>query len=381
MTNRIRLTLVSFLAYAVMAGMISQIGIMINPMASYFGKEATDIASQFSWLTIGILVGSVISLGIFDLVKIKTLNIGVFSAIILSVAGLYFTESFVLNALLFGTIGLCCGVALPAAAIVIARSYEPERRATMLVITDASFSLSGALCSTLAVVYLSWGSHWSSGFSTVAILASCALIITLFSGFPEVQPEEKSNPITELLAWPISVYLCMTALFVYLIGQNFILIWIPGYAETLPNVSADDAGGLVSNYWTGMFVGQLLAVAMLARFRVATLALIASILALIATFPLWLVEDINLLSTMTFVWGMFTLGLLKLILSWATEMVSVPSPRLISALLMAATLGTAVSPALSSQLVDLTNIQTPIQVGSYCFLGITVLLILARIKK
>ncbi len=381
MINRIRLTLVSFLAYAVMAGMISQIGIMINPMAAYFGKEATDIANQFSWLTMGILLGSVISLGVFDFLKIKTLNIIIFSTIVLSVVGFYLTSSFALNALLLGAIGLGCGVALPAAAIIIARSYEPERRATMLVITDASFSLSGAFCSALAVIYLSWGSHWSSGFSTVAILASGALVLTLFSRFPEVQPEEKTNPMAELVTWPLSVYLCMAALFVYLIGQNFILIWIPGYAETLPDVSADEAGGLVSNYWTGMFVGQLVAIGLLAKFRVATLALMASVLALIATFPLWLVTNINLLSTMTFVWGMFTLGLLKLILSWATEMVSLPSPRLISALLMAATLGTAVSPTLSSKLVDLTTIQTPIQVGSYCFLGITVLLILARIKK
>jgi len=34
MSNRVRVTLTSFLAYAVIAGMLSQIGIMINPMTA-----------------------------------------------------------------------------------------------------------------------------------------------------------------------------------------------------------------------------------------------------------------------------------------------------------------------------------------------------------
>ncbi|MFP6806352.1 MAG: MFS transporter TsgA [Pseudomonadales bacterium] len=381
MANRIRLTLTSFLAYAVMAGMLSQIGIMINPMAEHFGNDVTEIASLFSWLTVGILIGSIVSLGIFDLVKIKTLNTIVLTSIILSIIGMSLADNLTANSIFLGIIGLSCGIALPAAAIVIARTYQTQHRATMLVITDASFSLSGALCSALAVMYFASGMNWSSGFSTVAILAFVALFITLFSTYPEVEAEEKLRPLEEIRSWPASIYLCMGALFVYLLGQNFILIWLPAYAETHEGVTSDQAGALLSNFWAGMFIGQLIAVALLIKIRVALLAFVASILAFVATLPLWLLEDISLLSTVTFLWGMFTLGLLKLILSWATEMVSTPSPRLISGLLMAATLGTAVSPALSSQLVALTNIQMPIQVGSICFFLVSALVVSARIKR
>ncbi len=378
MSNRVRITLTAFLAYAVMAGMLAQIGIMINPMAEHYGQQATDVANQFSWLTVGILVGSVISLGIFDFITIRTLNLATFSGVIIAISGFFFLDAYAANAILMGLIGISCGIMLPAAAVVISRTYEPNRRATMLVITDASFSISGAVCSALAVSYLAANLHWSTGYSSVALIALLALVLILASTFPEVGEEEKKDPLTELRQWPLSVYLCMLALLVYLVGQNFILIWLPSYALGLDGASSDQAGRLVSNFWAGMFVGQLIAAAILLTVRASSLALVSAGFALLATIPLWVVLDIEILGYMTFIWGIVTLGLLKLILSWATEMVAVPSPRLISVLLMAATMGTAISPSVSSSLVAATSFRAALQAGSLCFLTVLILVFLAR---
>jgi len=323
-------------------------------------------------------VGSVASLGIFDLVRIKTLQIIVFTGVVLAVSGFYFFDAYSINSRLLGAIGVGCGIALPAAAIVISRTYQPDRRATMLVITDASFSVSGTICTSLAVIYFASNLHWSMGYSTVAIIAFIALCLTLVSDYPEVASEEKVNPFVEVRSWPLPIFLCMVSLFLYLIGQNFILIWIPNYAQTLAGVTSTQAGNLISNYWAGMFVGQLLAAGILLRIRSANLTMVASLLATIATVPLWLVDDIDLLGYLTFAWGLVTLGLLKLILSWATEMVNIPGPRLISMLLMAATMGTAISPALSSALVEATNVQVPLQVGSLSFLLVLTLVSIAK---
>ena len=358
--------------------MLSQIGILINPIAEHYGKQATQVASQFSWLTVGILVGSLTSLGIFDFVRIKTLQIIMFSGIVLAVSGFYIFDSYGINSLLMGAIGLSCGIALPAAAIVISRAYQADHRASMLVITDASFSISGALCTTLAVIYLSNNLHWSMGYSTVAIIALLAMYLTLVSDYPEVQSAEKTNPIVEFKSWPLPVFLSMVSLFLYLIGQNFILIWIPNHVQTIAGVNSVQAGSLVSNYWAGMFLGQLLAAGILLRIRSANLTIFASFLAAIVTLGLWMIDDIDLLGYLTFAWGVFTLGLLKLILSWATEMVNIPGPRLISCLLMAATMGTAISPALSSLLVEATNVQSPLQVGSICYFLVFILVSIAK---
>lgn len=383
MTNLIRITLTSFLAYAVMSGMLAQIGILISPISVHFDKAATEVSNQFSWLTLGILVGSVISLFIFDYVKIKTLNLLVFSIITVSISGFYLFDIYSVNSILFGVIGAGCGIALPAAAIVISRVYTPERRATMLVITDASFSLSGTLCTALVVIYLAQGYHWSFGYSTVAILALLTIGLTLVSTYPEVLKEERQNIGQELSSWPKGVYLCMLALLVYLVGQNFILIWLPNYAQAAIGMEASAAGGLISNFWAGMLAGQLIAAAILIKASTRSITLLAAILAAFATTPLWLSERIGLVESMeylpylSFIWGFVTLGLLKLILSLATEMVSVPSPRLVSVLLMAATTGTAISPGVSSMLVDATSPVTALQVGSGCFFFVIFLVLLA----
>jgi TsgA-like MFS transporter len=80
---------------------------------------------------------------------------------------------------------------------------------------------------------------------------------------------------------------------------------------------------------------------------------------------------------LTFCWGFVTLGLLKLILSLATEMVEVPSPRLVSVLLMAATTGTAISPSLSSMLVAATAPSIALKMGTGCFLLVILLVVFA----
>ena len=377
MSNLIRVTLISFLAYAVMSGMLAQIGILIGPISQHFGKETTIVSNQFSWLTVGILVGSVISLFIFDHVKIKTLNLLVFTAIILAIVGFYTVDLYWVNSILLGIIGTGCGIALPAAAIVISRVYTPERRATMLVITDASFSLSGTFCTALVVVYLANGLHWSSGYSTVAALALITLILTAFSTFPEVPHEDKQTIKQELASWPIGIYFCMLALLIYLTGQNFILIWLPSYAEQAIAMSTSDAGGLISNFWAGMLGGQLIAAAILIKADTRTMTLLAAILAALSTIPLWSINNPTYMPYLTFCWGFVTLGLLKLILSLATEMVAVPSPRLVSALLMAATTGTAISPSLSSILVANTAPSIALKVGTGCFLLVTLLVVFA----
>ena len=66
MTNKQRLTLASFLAYFVMSGMLAPMGIISGAMAEYFGLPVTDITARFSWLTLGVLVGAIAALVVFD---------------------------------------------------------------------------------------------------------------------------------------------------------------------------------------------------------------------------------------------------------------------------------------------------------------------------
>jgi hypothetical protein len=76
------------------------------------------------------------------------------------------------------------------------------------------------------------------------------------------------------------------------------------------------------------------------------------------------------------------LSMLKMTLSFATQMVEVPTPRLVSALLLGATVGTGLSPIITSQIVAATDNYVILQFSTICYTALAVLLISAtRIFK
>jgi len=93
--------------------------------------------------------------------------------------------------------------------------------------------------------------------------------------------------------------------------------------------------------------------------------------------PLWLYGEIDGLIILATITGFANLGLLKITLSFATQMVPIPTARLVSSLLLGATMGTAVAPWLTSQIVTATNNHFILQFGTGCFFMMTVLLVLA----
>jgi TsgA-like MFS transporter len=166
-------------------------------------------------------------------------------------------------------------------------------------------------------------------------------------------------------------------LFLYTLGQWSILLWLPNYVETTLSVPRERAGQLVSQYWTGMFAAQLFVAWWVMKVGVRRLAMIAATTTTMLSIPLWLYGEIDGLIILATITGFANLGLLKITLSFATQMVPIPTARLVSSLLLGATMGTAVAPWLTSQIVTATNNHFILQFGTGCFFVMTILLVLA----
>ncbi len=358
-----------------MSGMLAPIGIISGPMAEYFGLPITELTSGFGWLTFGILAGAVIALLIFDWIPLKKLMVLMYSLVIVSLFSLGLHGNIRLIWIAIGLVGLCCGVGLAGAALIISRIYATDRRASMLVITDSSFSVAGIICSWVAVILVSREFHWSGTYLFVALIAAGILVLSAFSTFPITEAEEKTT-ITRA-PWPISVWLCLCALFLYTLGQYSMLLWLPNYAETQLGAPRDQAGQLVGQFWTGMFAAQVFVAWWVLKVGVRRLVLIAATAASLSSIPLWLYADIDGLIVLATIWGFANLGLLKVVLSFATQLIHVPSARLVSTLLLAASLGTAVSPWVTSHIVAAAGNHFVLQFSTACYLALTILLILA----
>jgi len=375
LSNQQRITLVSFLAYFVMSGMLAPIGIISGPMAEYFGLPITEITAHFSWLTFGILAGSVIALLVFDWVPLRKLMSGLYGLILLCLVSFYLHDDVALIWPALGLVGICCGIGLAGAALTISRIYTTDRRASMLVITDSSFSVAGIVCSWVAVLLIARGVHWSGAYQFVALIAGIVLLLAAFSTFPNTTADTKKASTRE--PWPVSVWLCVAALFLYTLGQYSMLWWLPNYAETQLGAPRDQAGQLVSQFWTGMFVAQIFVAWWVLKVGVRRLVLVAAIGSSVSSVPLWIYGDIDGLILLTTIWGFANMGLLKIVLSFATQMLRVPTARLISTLLLGGSIGTAVSPWVTSKIVAATDNHFVLQFSTGCYILLTILLIAA----
>ena len=372
MNNKQRITLVSFLAYFVMSGMLSPIGVISGPMSELFGQPITDVTAQFSWLTFGNLAGAILALFAFDRFRLKALMATVYGAMVLSLLSLNFVDELEAIGIPLGIVGIGCGLGLAGAALVISRSYNDAQRASMLVITDGCFSIAGFVCAGLATWLVARAFHWAGVYQFVAIVAALILALTLMSRFPDATAAQREE--ADAQHWPLSIWLCLGGLFLYTLGQWSILLWLPNYVETELGVDREAAGNLVTLFWFGMFPAQLFVAWWVLKVGVRKLVVIAGVSTTLFSIPLWIYPDIAGLSVLAFLWGFANLSLLKVVLSFATQMLPVPSGRLVSSLLLGATLGTALSPWVTSQIVAATNNHFILQFGTACYTTLAVLL-------
>jgi hypothetical protein len=112
LNNKHRITLVSFLAYFVMSGMLAPMGIISGEMSEHFGLPVTEITARFGWLTIGILTGAIVALVIFDWIRLRKLLMLVYGIILASLSSLVFLGNITLIGIALGVVGACCGVGL-----------------------------------------------------------------------------------------------------------------------------------------------------------------------------------------------------------------------------------------------------------------------------
>ncbi|MEM1402523.1 MAG: MFS transporter TsgA [Pseudomonadota bacterium] len=380
MSNTIRVTLACFLAYFVMSGMLSPIGIILQPLSEALDLPVEGVAAEFSWLTLGILVGSAFAIVAFDVLSERTWLALVYGAIAVALIILYAQGGLWVLRLALGAVGVSCGMGLAAAASTITQLFDEERRASMLVITDGSFSAAGILISSLAVALVGAAYHWALTYLVVGVISVAVVVLVLTARFP-TSHGEASAIATRRSAWPLPVWLCIASLFLYTLGQYSLLWWMPTYLENDLQVPRDEAGLVVARFWTGMFIAQLIVAWWVLRVGARRLVLLCVAGGALGSAVLWSVPNTTLLPLLSLLWGVAHLGLLKIVIAFATQAVAEPSSRLVAALLFGATSGTAVSPAVTSAIADASSVFTVLKFGTACYALLAVLILFAWITS
>ena len=380
--NKFRITVASFLAYFVMSAVISPLGIVSGPIAGHYEIPVTTATAGFSYLTAGILVGTLVSLVIFDLFRLKHIVLGCSGLTCVSLACIYIVDTYLLFPVWLFLVGLACGVNLTAAIVVITGIYDIKLRASMMLLTDSFYSMAGVLSTWLAGKFILHQLHWGSAYLLAFSVALVIILIAWFSSFPSTSRRESRQLDSGVgKYWPMEIFLVGAAILIYLTGFVTIYSWIPNFTQARFGLDAEMASGLVSRLFLGMFIGQLVMFCLALKLAPTRIIGTAAVLATLLSFSLWNVDSASRLTLCMFVLGLVTGGLLKLVIAFGTMLMPAPTPRMISFLIFNSALGTAVAPVLSAVIVEKYDMIAALRFTSICYCVMIVLLFAAHLLR
>ncbi len=170
-SNRIKLTWISFLSYALTGALVIVTGMVMGNIADYFQLPVSSMSNTFTFLNAGILISIFLNAWLMEIIPLKTqLRFG-FILMVLAVAGLMFSHSPALFSAAMFVLGLVSGITMSIGTFLITQLYEGRQRGSRLLFTDSFFSMAGMIFPMVAafcwrVVLSGTGSTPASARST-----------------------------------------------------------------------------------------------------------------------------------------------------------------------------------------------------------------------
>lgn len=354
LSDRIVLAAIGLLSYFVLSGTLAPMGLLLEPLSSQFEISTSEAARVLSGFTSGNLLGAFLALFILGRVRYRALVLCIYVSAACTLVMLLVADETRWIWTLLALLGVAFGIGLATAAQLIALIYKEDQRAALLVATDSSFSLAGTVMASLtAYLLLSPIPNlppWLNAYLAIFLAVLLILMLAFVARYPEVARSDKNWGWIQRMPRP--VWASGGALYCYTLGQTSILLWLPSMLQAS---SSDVAigGEAVGRYWFGMFLGQLAAmtlVLVLGRGWVLRFGAVGASVGALAV--LLAVSDDQWMIWASIGWGLCNLGVLKMLISLATDCVDNLPDQLVPGLLLMATLGTASSPILTSWLVE-----------------------------
>jgi TsgA-like MFS transporter len=354
LVDRIVLAAIGLLSYFVLSGTLAPMGLLLEPLSSQFEISTSEAARVLSGFTSGNLMGAFLALFILGRVHYRALVFCIYVSAACALVMLLFTDDTRWIWALLALLGVAFGIGLATAAQLIVLTYKEDQRAALLVATDSSFSLAGTVMASLtAYLLLSPIPNlppWLNAYLAIFLAVLLILILAFVVRYPEVARAD--NNWGWIQRMPRPVWASGGALYCYTLGQTSILLWLPSLLQA---GSSDVAigGEVVGRYWFGMFLGQLAAmtlVLVLGRGWVLRFGAVGASAGALAV--LLAASDDQWMIWASLGWGLCNLGVLKMLISLASDCVDHLPDQLVPGLLLMATLGTASSPILTSWLVE-----------------------------
>ena len=395
MSSQIRLTLIAFLSYMIMSGLLTQAGVILNAIAAQLDMSAARTVSIFSWLTGGALIGTLLSMYLYTRFSVRRLLITTYSVLLLLGVALPLLTGagYTTLAAVFLGLGVCCGCGLSGGAVIISRIYRAQRRASAFIATDCAFSAAGFIFPTLAGWLLVKELDWTLSYLAVASLAVIILILAATSAFPEPHrststsgndepaPERETALMQFKRIFTPRVVCFAIGVCLYLIAQTTFLTWAPNYLMAYFDAQPEVAGQVVSNYWGFSIFGLLTSVVLVNFIPTRIMLLVVSGIAIACTTAFLLIESIETFLTLGLAFGLLTTCIYKIAISVGTQQIADSPPMLVTLMLFSGSIGSTLAPVVSGLVVDSSDEKGALMLALAGFVTMLVLFISAMLLE
>ncbi|WP_071883443.1 MFS transporter TsgA [Pluralibacter gergoviae] len=386
MRQKAIMMVIAFLSYMGMAAFVTQIGILISPMASYFGVSAVEMGARFSFLTAGTLTGTFIALFMFDKFSIKRSYMILYIPLLVCGAIISLTPNIhILSAAMF-ILGIGCGAGLSAGAVIISKTFDDNQRASMFMITDCAFSLSGFIYPGITTFTLAVGLSWKYGFTAALVCIVLILLALPFVTFPKVSEKEQMGAEQRVeystqSIWIGRVFLYGFLLCMYLIGQNVLMTWGPNYLIERFSVTATESNMVISYYWGAAVIGLILSSIIVMKIPPRKFMIFATSMGTLLTFTMYTAPSFNVFIAATTLLGFFTSCIFKMGIAIGSMQVKNAPPRLVTFLLLSGTIGAMIAPAVSAFIVHLLSLKVSMLLVFISYLSVFLAFITVYYKE
>jgi TsgA-like MFS transporter len=395
LSSQVRLTLIAFLSYMIMSGLLTQAGVILNAIAVQLDMSAARTVSIFSWLTGGALIGTLLSMYLYTRFSVRRLLITTYSVLLLLgvVLPLLTGAGYSTLAAVFLGLGVCCGCGLSGGAVIISRIYRAQRRASAFIATDCAFSAAGFIFPTLAGWLLVKELDWTLSYLAVASLAIIILLLAATSAFPDAQhaastarcdepaPERETALMQFKRILTPRVVCFAIGVCLYLIAQTTFLTWAPNYLMAYFDAQPEVAGQVVGNYWGFSIVGLLTSVVLVNFIPTRIMLLVVSGIAIACTTAFLLIESVETFLTLGLAFGLLTTCIYKIAISVGTQQIADSPPMLVTLMLFSGSIGSTLAPVVSGLVVDSSDEKGALMLALAGFVTMLVLFITAMLLE
>ncbi|MGS0690140.1 MFS transporter TsgA [Shewanella sp. 0m-4] len=381
MKNKISLTLLSFLANFVMAGFATQFGMLIEPISEKFSANVNEVASIFSLLNGGALAGTIAAFFLIEKIGIKRITLLSYVSIALSAAALHFTGSLSIVMVAMTVIGLCGGVGLCIAGTIVVSVWKDKIQSTMLVVQDATFNVAGVVFPLITTYALSNALSWSYSYLAVGIVALATAAIALATNFELCETKGKTEASKDQSEWNLGIISGGLGLFLGMLALYTFLTWAPMFVKTKFDIPFEEAGNIITQYWSAALVGALVSTVIVSRVKIQHFIMGMISLALVITSLIVTTDNLNWIGYLTYGYGFACAALYNAFIAYGVSFVKNASSRNVSYILISGSAGAMFSPAISSLFESIIGLQTVMYAIPVIYALIIAMLILSNRQK